>query len=174
MPELGFVLSTRGSQSFVAEDHPASIRPGKRPRVSACPIIMETRDGGHIAGGGPGGDLLLQAMAQVLTGHLAGGLSLDAAVAAPRLFTHSAPYSTEPHFSFPGKVTVEEAIPEANYNALAALGHKTVRGTAKGVSRPSICLVSTNKSRSVLDAVGDPRRASGQRLCNPVADKTCR
>ncbi|MFC4272550.1 gamma-glutamyltransferase family protein [Sneathiella chungangensis] len=171
VPELGFVLSTRGAQSYVAGDHPASLRPGKRPRVSAYPMIFKTANGGVIAGGGPGADLQLQAMAQTLAGHIAQGLPLVDAVAAPRVFTHSIPSSTEPHLASADKVMVEEAINEDFLDALTARGHKSAFGAASGISRPSICLVADDPSDG-LQAVADPRRASGQRLKSSKPERT--
>ncbi|MEX1036421.1 MAG: gamma-glutamyltransferase [Sneathiella sp.] len=163
VPELGFVISTRGAQSYVTADHPARLQAGKRPRVSAYPLIYKGADGRHIAGGGPGADLQLQAMAQVLTNHFAHKLSLTEASATARVFTHGIPASTEPHLSFAGKVVVEEEIPETTLNALTALGHKSTYGKASGLSRPSICLVAGSADGG-LEAVGDPRRTSGQRV----------
>jgi gamma-glutamyltranspeptidase/glutathione hydrolase len=168
VPELGFVISTRGAQSYTIPDHPACLRGGKRPRVSAYPLIYKGDDGCHIAGGGPGADLQLQAMTQLLAHHLAHGISLDNAVRAPRVFTHGVPASTEPHLSFAGKVVVEEGIPEATLNALSALGHKAAHGKAGGIAQPSICLVA-NHPDGQLEVVGDPRRRSGQRV-KQVAD----
>lgn len=72
VPGPGFVISTRGAQSHVQQGHPACVAPGKRPRVTACPMLHLSRDGRVIARGGPGGDRQLQAMAQVLEAHLAG------------------------------------------------------------------------------------------------------
>lgn len=163
VPELGFVISTRGAQSYTAAEHPARLRAGKRPRVSAYPLIFRDAAGRHIVGGGPGADLQLQAMAQALTHHLAHGFSLKDAVKSPRIFTHSVPASTEPHLSFAGKVVGEEEIPEATLTALSARGHKAVHGKTGGISQPSICLVSCDPDGK-LEAVGDPRRASGQRI----------
>ena len=164
VPGLGFVISTRGAQSRVEPDHPAVLQPGKRPRVSACPFLFEAADGRLIAGGGPGADLQLQASAQVLARHLLCGEPLEVAIAAPRAFTQSAPGSTAPHLCFPGKVTVEEDAPEGWIDALNALGHKAVSGSATGIGRPSMCVVATEADGSARSAYGDPRRESGQRI----------
>lgn len=163
VPELGFVISTRGAQSHTAVDHPACLQAGKRPRVSAYPLIFKDGNGRHIAGGGPGADLQLQAMAQILTHHLAHNLSLSEASNAPRVFTHGIPASTEPHLSFAGKVVIEETSPETMMTALSGLGHKSSLGKVGGIAQPSICLVAGHPDHK-LEAVGDPRRASGQRI----------
>lgn len=161
VPGLGFVISTRGSQSFTDKDHPASIYPGKRPRVSACPTIIKTQSGKYIAAGGPGADLQVQAMAQILTNHLCHNMSLDDALSAPRIFSQTPPHSTDPHFAFPGKITVEEAISESIFEELKNLGHKAMRGTADGFRGASVCL-ATKDPDGTFEAFGDFRRASGQ------------
>ncbi|MEH6548241.1 MAG: gamma-glutamyltransferase, partial [Sneathiella sp.] len=99
VPNLGFVMSTRGGQSYVSAGHPACLSPGKRPRVSACPFIFRTREGQFIVGGGPGADLQLQTAVQVMAHHLVFDQPLIDSVSTHRVFTHSAPASTEPHLS---------------------------------------------------------------------------
>lgn len=164
VPGLGFVISTRGSQSHVEADHPAALAPGKRPRVTTCPILFRSSTGRILAGGGPGGDMQLQAMVQVLTRHLGLGEPLAAAVAAPRAFSQSVPSSSSPHVAFPGRVTVEDDMPETTVAGLTARGHKVQRAPAAGVNRASICLVGAGPGLTDRDAVGDPRRHSGQRV----------
>jgi gamma-glutamyltranspeptidase / glutathione hydrolase len=161
VPNLGFVMSTRGGQSYVDADHPACLHPGKRPRVSACPFIFRSREGQFIAGGGPGADLQLQTAVQVLMNHLIFDQSLEDAVNAPRVFTHSVPASSEPHLSFAGKVVIEEKIPGSVANKLANNGHKITRETSPGINSPSICLVKSGADH--YEAIGDPRRDSGQK-----------
>lgn len=159
VPGLGFVISTRGSPSQVEGGHPACVAPGKRPRVTACPMLYLSGDGRMIAGGGPGGDRQLQARAQVLARYLSGGRSLAEATAAPRVFTQSAPISTSAYLVFPGWIMVEQDMPEPVVQALAALGHRVMRIAAKGVLSPSVCLVEAGAAGS--RAIGDHRRACG-------------
>lgn len=158
---LGFVISTRGGQSYVAADHPACLFPGKRPRVSACPFIVRNREGQFIAGGGPGADLQLQTAVQILMNHFVFDQSLVDAVSAPRVFTHSVPGSSEPHLSFAGKIMIEEDIPETIAVKLGKSGHKITRETSRGVNRPSICIVKSGEGH--YEAIGDPRRDSDQK-----------
>ncbi len=161
VPGLGFVISTRGAQSYVAPGHTARLAAGKRPRVSACPFLFRTEDGRYIAGGGPGADFQLQAALQVLAGHLIGGQSLEEAVLAPRVFTQSAPTSSEPHLVLPGQVLAEDGLPDDIIDTLTTKGHKVTRGAPKGISNPSLCIVYQTADGSPA-AIGDPRRGSGQ------------
>lgn len=160
VPGLGFVISTRGGQSRVDTMHPAALAPGKRPRVSACPFMLQTATGDWILGGGPGADFQLQADALVLARHLIGHVSLDVALAAPRVFTQSAPGSSSPHLCFPGQVLAEEELETEVFEALAQRGHRMVRAATQGIARPSVELlvVPANGSPMALD---DPRRPGG-------------
>ncbi|HYF08001.1 MAG TPA: gamma-glutamyltransferase, partial [Acetobacteraceae bacterium] len=57
IPGLGFVPSSRGSQSWADPAHPSCVRPGKRPRLTPNPA-MAMRPGEFVMPfGGPGGDL---------------------------------------------------------------------------------------------------------------------
>jgi gamma-glutamyltranspeptidase/glutathione hydrolase len=160
VPGLGFVISTRGSQSHSEAGHPAVAAPGRRPRVTACPMMHIGPDGRILAGGGPGGDRQLAAMAQVLLWHLGRGEPLERALAAPRVFSQSAPASTSPHFFVAGRLEVEEAFDPAGVAELAARGHKIQPMARTDVNTASVCLVATGPAG--LEAVGDPRLTSGQ------------
>ena len=162
VPGLGFVVSTRGHQSFVEPGHPAVAAPGRRPRVTACPMLFVLDNGRVIAGGGPGGDYQLQAMTQVLARHFFRGETLEDAIAAPRVFTQSAPSSSSPHLLFPGRVSVEDEVPEDAFEDLVRRGHKAVRTPAAGLGKASLCLVSAYEG--TFHAPADPRRESGQIL----------
>ena len=187
VPGLGFVVSTRGAQSHVDAAHPAVLAPGKRPRVSACPMLYEAADGRLIAGGGPGGDFQLQAMAQVLARHLLHGTPLEAAVRAPRVFTQSAAASSDPHLAFPGRVLVEDGSPPDLLEGLSRRGHQALPDRLQGSTRPSICLVAADgrsseggrsgkggKGGKGGESIGDPRRAGGQRVVAGAAPRVGR
>ena len=163
VPGLGFVISTRGGQSHTAEGHPSALAPGKRPRITACPMLFISGEGRVIAGGGPGADLQLQAMVQTLVHHLSDQQSLADAVAAPRVFSFSPPTSGAPHLAFPGRLVVEENLPDASMISLADLGHKTVCGSGTGINNPLICFVAAGPGHASYEAVGDPRGEAGQR-----------
>ncbi len=162
VPNLGFVISTRGSQSHTAPGHPSALAPGKRPRITACPMLFIAEDGRVIAGGGPGGDLQVQAMAQTLIQHLVEKKSLTEAVAAPRVYSFSAPTSANPHLAFPGRLVVEEAFSENIMMELTELGHKTQRGAGSGINQPTLCLVAGFPGHGDYEAIGDPRSLSEQ------------
>ncbi|MDP8923752.1 MAG: gamma-glutamyltransferase, partial [Chloroflexota bacterium] len=64
VPGLGFIISPRGVQSWLDPDAPASIQPGKRPRLTTNPFIL-FKDGEPVMPfGTPGADVQPQAMLQ--------------------------------------------------------------------------------------------------------------
>jgi gamma-glutamyltranspeptidase/glutathione hydrolase len=164
VPELGFVISTRGTQSFTEPGHPSILAPRKRPRATACPLIYVADDGRILAGGGPGADYQLQAMVQVLSRHIHLRETLEDALAAPRIFTQSAPTSSSPHLSFPDRMVLEKGWEDVTVTNLSARGHAVVNPGFSGSSRPSICLVQAGPTPEDLRAFGDPRRDSGQKI----------
>lgn len=163
VPGLGFVMSTRGGQSHVGADHPACLAPGKRPRVSASPFLLRTDDGRFLAGGGPGADLAIQASAMVLAQHLGSGVALEAAIAAPRVFTLEPIGSSAPHLTFPGKVRAEPDLPDDVYKGLLDKGHFVSRSETSSTVVPSICAIEVDTHKGHTRSYGDPRRLSGQR-----------
>jgi gamma-glutamyltranspeptidase/glutathione hydrolase len=57
VPGLGFVMSARGSQTWLDPDHPCALEPGKRPRLTPNPA-MASQDGQlWMPFGTPGGDV---------------------------------------------------------------------------------------------------------------------
>ena len=162
VPGLGFVMSTRGGQSHADESHPACLAPGKRPRASASPFLVATEDQRWIAGGGPGADLAIQSSAMVLARHLGSGTALDAAIAAPRVFTLEPPGSSTPHLTFPRKVRGEPDLPADVFDGLEDRGHLISRSEAASAIVPSICAVEVETKTGHAQGYGDPRRLSGQ------------
>jgi len=65
IPGLGFIASGRGSQSWLDHNHPSSLQPGKRPRLTPNPALA-MKDGKVLMPfGTPGGDVQPQSMVQL-------------------------------------------------------------------------------------------------------------
>ena len=112
IPGTGLVMSMRGYQSKVETGHPASIAPGKRPRLTPMPGLV-LRDGRPVmAFGGHGGDHIPQGMLQLLLNVVEFGMDSQQAVEAARFYSYSFPSSGLPVFYDPGTVRLEGRIPE--------------------------------------------------------------
>jgi gamma-glutamyltranspeptidase/glutathione hydrolase len=158
VPGTGLMVSGRGSQNRVDPAHPAGYAPGKRPRLTPGPALVELADGGVMPFGTPGNDVQPQAMLQVLLNLLHFGMDPQEAVEAPRVATYAFPSSSSPHDYFPGRLSLEGRIPAETRAELAAMGH----GVADWPDWTSVAgcveLVRTDPQAGLIRAAADPRR----------------
>lgn len=159
VPGLGFVVSDRGSQSWVDRAHPSSIAPRKRPRLTPSPgLIM--RDGRVVAPyGTPGGDVQPQAMVQFVVNLIDFGMDPQAAIEAPRLATFSFPESFHPHAYQPGLVKAERRFSDRVLGELRDRGHRIEMWADWAPEAGALCAVVVGDDGVLLGAA-DPRRAS--------------
>ena len=160
IPGLGFVPSTRGSQSWAVPGHASSVAPGKRPRLTPNPALARRGREWIMPFGAPGGDLQPQAMLQVFLNHTVFGMSIQEAVEAPRFVTHSFPGSFEPHPYYPGRLDLERPIGEATGEALTARGHRVEWLPELSIGTAGVCAISADLERGILYGGADPRRAA--------------
>lgn len=158
VPGLGIIPSNRGSQSRPDPQHPCGVAPGKRPRLTPNPAMVVTAGGGVMPFGTPGGDVQIQAMIQVLLNILQHGMEVQEAIEAPRVASYSFPSSFAPFDFFPGRLAVEEAIPKATRDALAAKGHDIKDWPAKTWLAGTVEVVKSDPATGMLAAGADPRR----------------
>lgn len=85
VPGYGFILNNELTDFDVESPHPNVPEPGKRPRSSIAPTIVETPDGGLLAFGSPGGSTIITTGLNIATNVIDFGMSLGDAIAAPRL-----------------------------------------------------------------------------------------
>jgi gamma-glutamyltranspeptidase/glutathione hydrolase len=160
IPGLGFVPSTRGSQSWAVPGHASCVAPGKRPRLTPNPALARRGRDWIMPFGGPGGDLQAQAMMQVVLNHTVFGMSIQEAVEAPRFVTHSFPGSFEPHPYHPGRLDLEKPIGDATGEALAARGHRVEWLPELSMATAGVCAISGDLRKGILYGGADPRRAA--------------
>jgi gamma-glutamyltranspeptidase/glutathione hydrolase len=157
VPGLGFIMSGRGLQSWLDPDHPSSIQPGKRPRLTPSPGMVIRKGEFVMPYGTPGTDVQPQAMTQFVLNVVDYGLSVQAAVEEPRVVTYSFPGTGDPHAYSPGLVKAEARIDDAVTEELRARGHRVERWPAwTGIagSMGAVCA----SADGVLRGAADPRR----------------
>ncbi len=160
VPGLGFILSSRGSQSWLDADHPSSLAPGKRPRLTPNPA-MAMRDGKPwMTFGTPGGDVQCQSMVQLFLNVVEHGMDPQQAVEAPRFATWSFPNSFWPHTYRPAMVGVEGRIPAEVSDELARRGHKVEVWDDFTGRMGSLSAIVVDRERGMLSGGADPRRDS--------------
>jgi gamma-glutamyltranspeptidase/glutathione hydrolase len=160
VPGLGFVISPRGTQAWVDPAHPASVAPGKRPRLTPAPYIL-FQDGRPVMPfGTPGADVQPQAMLQFVLNVVEFGMEPQAAAEAPRFATYSMPITADPHPCQPNVVRAEERIGAETLAGLAALGHDVRPWPDWHPAAGSVCAIWIDRSRGTLTAGADPRRVA--------------
>lgn len=146
VPGYGFLLNNELTDFTPAVPHPNTPEPGKRPRSSMAPTIVKAPDGSILALGSPGGSTIISTVLQVLVNHLALGMDLAEAIAAPRLSQQNR------------EVTLAEAdwIEGTTAQALRDLGHQLEPTRVLG----AVTAVKL-QSNHVLQAVAEPSRYQG-------------
>lgn len=124
-PGLGFILQDRGEQFVLADGHPNTFAPGKRPFHTIIPAFV-TKDGKPwLSYGVMGGAMQPQGHVQILLNLIDFGMNLQEAGDAPRI-QHDG--STEPAgqataMSDGGEVDLETGFPYETVRALMRKGH---------------------------------------------------
>ena len=160
VPGTGLCPSSRGSQSWAVPGHASSVAPGKRPRLTPNPAFARVRGRWAMPFGTPGGDVQTQAMLQVLLNVTRFGMSTQDAIEAPRFATQSFPNSFEPHEEFPGRLVVEEGIPDPVARELAARGHDVERIEDRSARMGAVCAIELDVQSGIMEGGADPRRMS--------------
>jgi gamma-glutamyltranspeptidase/glutathione hydrolase len=157
IPELGFGLGTRGQMFWLEENHPASLKPGKRPRTTLSPT-MALRDGEpYLAWGSPGGDQQDQWTTQFFLRHVHGGLNLQEAIDAPAWHSEHFPISFWPRTARPGVLVMESRVPSESQGELKSRGHVVEVGPAWSEGR----LTAASRDGRRRKAAANPRGMQG-------------
>lgn len=126
VPGLGLILGHGMSRFEPRTGHPNSVGPGKRPLHNMCPTVVLRKGVPVAALGGAGGRKIPNAVFEVLLRYIARGLSLEQAVAAPRLHTEG-----DLH------VLVEERWPKEQIEQWKEIGYTVAVGPHARVSAVS-------------------------------------
>jgi gamma-glutamyltranspeptidase/glutathione hydrolase len=157
IPELGFCLGTRGQMFWLEENHPASLKPGKRPRTTLSPTLA-LRDGEpYLAWGSPGGDQQDQWTTQFFLRHVHGGLNLQAAIDAPAWHSEHFPISFWPRTARPGVLVLESRVPAESRKELEKRDHVVEVGPAWSEGR----LTAASRDGRRRKAAANPRGMQG-------------
>jgi gamma-glutamyltranspeptidase / glutathione hydrolase len=157
VPGLGLICSGRGSQSWIDADHPSSLHPGKRPRLTPNPA-MAFKDGKLLMPfGTPGGDMQPQSMLQTFLNVVVFGMDVQQAIEAPRFGTFSFPDSFYPHNYLPGRLNLEGRIGREIGEELASRGHDIEWWPEWTRVAGNVCAIKVNRETESLEAGADAR-----------------
>lgn len=158
VPKLGFLVSARGSQSWTDPRHPASVAPGKRPRLTPNPALAVGPDGRMMPFGSPGGDVQTQAMLQGFLNRVVFGFDTQQAVEAPRFATYDFPSSWEPHEREHLVLKIEQSLDREVGAVLAGRGHKVQSWPDMVWTAGSLSLIEHDRAQGRMSTGSDPRR----------------
>lgn len=156
VPGLGIVISHRGGQFWTQEGHPSALAPGKRPRLTPNPGML-MKDGKVLfALGSPGEDVQAQAMVQVICNLVDFQLDIQSAIEAPRVASHSFPWSYHPHVYRPGVLLMEEGANKEVESTLSKQGHKVKMTSRFSYGMGAVCAAGVDGDGLIAGC--DPRR----------------
>ena len=141
VPGTGITASTWGSRAYTDPQHPACVGPGRRPRMSANPMLATRGDSLVMPFGSPGSEVLGQSQVQALLNVQVFGMSPQEAVEAPRFASYSWPASALPHEYHPGRLTLEADISRDVAAELSGLGHEVTWWPTREWLSGSVCMI---------------------------------
>ena len=158
VPELGIVVSPRGTQSWLDPNHPSAVEPGKRPRLTPNPALALKDGQPFLIFGTPGGDSQPQTMVQLLVNIVDFHMTVQEAIAAPRFRSENFPNSFWPHTYLPGRLNIESRIPLKVRAKLQQMGYDIHPYPELTWNCGGACAILVDSDRGVLMGGADPRR----------------
>ena len=158
VPSLGLMISSRGTQSWLDPDHPSSVAPWKRPRLTPNPAMAFKNGRLFMPFGTPGGDAQCPAMVQTFLNVVEFGMNPQAAIEAPRFVPWNFPNSFWPHAYHPGLIHLEGRISREVGQNLSTRGHKVEFIDDWSPSTGAMSCILVDQETGSLSAGADPRR----------------
>ncbi len=161
MPELGHPLSSRMMTFYLApSNHPNVVAPYKRPRTTLTPSLAFRNGKPWMTFGTMGGDQQEQWSLQFILNRAAFGMTLQAAIEAPKLSSDHFPGFFAPHSHFPQHVRIEERVGKKVLDELRRRGHLV--DLAPDWSEGFLSGAQIDEDTGVLEAGCDPRGSKSE------------
>lgn len=157
VPNLGFLISSRGSQTWLEENHPSSLEPWKRPRLTPNPAMAFKNGKLFMTFGTPGGDTQCSSMLQLFLNVVEFDMTPQEAIEAPRFAPWNFPNSFWPHTYNPGRLDIEGRVPNTIFEDLVVLGHSVKKTEDWSAKMGSLSAILISDSGTLV-AGADPRR----------------
>ncbi len=158
VPGLGLLISNRGTQSWLDPEHPSSLQPWKRPRLTPNPAMAFKNGRLFMPFGTPGGDAQCPAMLQLFLNIVEFGMEPQQAIEEPRFVPWNYPNSFWPHTYLPGRLNLEGRIPQETVAELARRGHDVRVVTEWTGAMGGLAAIIVDQEAGVLKGGADPRR----------------
>jgi gamma-glutamyltranspeptidase/glutathione hydrolase len=158
VPGTGLCLGIRMTQFRLDPEHPSSLAPGKRPRITPN-ASMVTRGGEwFMTFGTPEGDQQPQALVQVFLNLVVFDMDIQDAIDAPRFRSRNFPDSFSPHKYTPGVVELEKSLYEKVGKSLEAMGYKIEVVPDWHYEMGAVCAILRDDAGGGLVGGADPRQ----------------
>ena len=155
--DTGVPLSNRMQVFDLDPASPNVLVGGKRPRTTLTPTIVLQNGKPFLAISTPGGDSQDQQILNVLLNIFVFNMSVQQAIEMPRINSLHPFSSFDNHESEPGTLEIEDRIPQAVRDELAARGHKLKVLGPYGMST-GVVAVGVDPGTGTLRGGADPRR----------------
>ncbi len=152
--DTGIPLTERAQSFLLVPGHPNELAAGKRPRVTLSPTLVTKAGKPFLALSTPGGDNQDQALVQMFLDVVEFHMGTEPAVEAPRFQTRHLVSSFDNHAMNPGNLVLDERIPAAVVQELAARKH-LVETTSRWNSGAAPVMIRLTPG-DVLEAAADP------------------
>jgi gamma-glutamyltranspeptidase/glutathione hydrolase len=124
IPALGFPLGSRMETFYLGPaHHPNIVAPFKRPRTTISPTMVFRKGEPWMVFGSMGGDQQDQWQLQFLLNRVEFGMTVQAAIEAPRFSSEHFPGFFAPHDQFPKRLRIEPLVGREVLDELARRGH---------------------------------------------------
>ncbi|WP_227270445.1 gamma-glutamyltransferase family protein [Roseobacter weihaiensis] len=153
IPGLGFPLNSRAQMFWLEDGLPTSLAPGRRPRTTLSPSLVE-KDGVRLVFGTPGGDQQDQWQLIWFLRFVHFGLGLQEGMDAPLFHSMHFQSSFYPRETRPGELMIEPNVGADVIADLRARGHKVTIAEPWTVGRLTAALRETD---GTLRAAATPR-----------------
>jgi gamma-glutamyltranspeptidase/glutathione hydrolase len=158
IPGWGFGLGRRMEQLNLDASLANVMAPNKRPRNTNTPVLV-MKDGQPFMGlSTPGGEQQAQAILQVLLNVIVWNMSPEQALDQPRFGSYNFPSTGYEVNETPGRICLEERIPETTFEALRKKGHDVVSWGLWNWRACALTVTYRDPESGVLIAAGDVRR----------------
>ena len=158
VPGLGLQMSARGSQSWLDPDHPSSLQPWKRPRLTPNPAMAFKNGRLLMPFGTPGGDVQCSAMVQMFLNIAEFGMDPQEAIEQPRFAPWNFPNSFWPHTYLTGRLELEGRFPDSVVAELSSRGHDKRVLADWSRTMGALSAIVVDQESGVLVAGADIRR----------------
>jgi gamma-glutamyltranspeptidase/glutathione hydrolase len=155
--DTGVPMSNRMTVFDLDPLSPNVLAGGKRPRTTLTPTLVLKDGKPFLAISTPGGDSQDQQILNVLLQMIVFGKDIQEAIEAPRINSLHPFGSFDNHVSDPGRLEIEDRVPEAVRANLTSRGHRLKVLTSYGMST-GVVAVGVNPATGTLRGGADVRR----------------